>query len=168
MDCHVCTPLLRSSILSKPENHPHRAPLLVIEVELSCRPSLLATLARLYISPRLAYSCISCRCSTIVPFPCARLFLDYDRQCNNTGGLSANNAAYAMCHTDTPDSGNFPLVVGCHKDATAYPMPHTSSPTHSKVTVSPWRGPGEHNGSLSNVGHRADEPSDSVSSSHKP
>ena len=49
-----------------------------------------------------------------------------------------------------------------------HPMPHTSSPTHSNVTVSPFRGPAEHSGSLSNVGHRADEPSVSVSSSHSP
>ena len=49
------------------------------------------------------------------------------------------------------------------------PTPHTSSPTHSNVTVSPCLWPeSEHSGSFAKVGHQAEEPSRSVSSRYNP
>lgn len=76
-------------------------------------------------------------------------------------GLQHTRGAATQSNTGA-EPANANLPISCQ------PIPQTSSATHSNVTVSPWRLPGEHSGSLSNVKQRADEPSESVSSSHSP
>jgi hypothetical protein len=62
-----------------------------------------------------------------------------------------------------------PGLKARNENATRYdPIPHTSKPTHSKGIDSPFLCPGEHNGSVSNVRHGAEEPVIKVSSRYKP